>query len=582
MKKTDFGLFALSLLLVQNSWAGQIDSIQPQIKSNETQVDIVGSGLGAYAKEVKNSPPQLVLTFDDATLADSAKQKLDSSVLGANLIQVSSYTMAGGKVRVVVNFGKTPNYFIDATDKKISLHLPNGTAPETKAEMKVADNDALTTIMSAESQQKFTGSPITLKLKDADVHEVLRLISEASGFNIVIHPQVSGKITVSLEQVPWDQALDVVLTTLKLGAERNESVLRVMPKELLVREKQDELDAKKLSTQTAPRITRVFPISYADLTQLSSLLQNFANSQNNTPGSSGVPATILVDANTQSLVVRDTAENVERIRKMIQILDVQTPQVMIESKFAEASETFTNELDGAFQFNGPGYGVGFNNLPVSTGNTNALAGSTGSSSSGGGTTRTNSLNLNIVKTLSLQALINYQEQMSKVKIVSSPKIVVLSGKSANISQATSIAVQNSVLGTGGGVQTALQQVSAKTSLDVTPRVTNDGSVFMKLTINRDAFNFSNPSLPSTSPRTMQTETIVESGNTLVIGGVLDMDENIAEQGIPFLRKLPIIGWLFGSDTYSKDKTEIMFFVTPRILNQKKTALGLDGTEPPKT
>ncbi len=581
MKKTDLACGLIGLFLVQNAWSASIDSIQAQIKPNETQIDISGSGLAGYTKEVKNSPPQLVLTFDDATLAEAAKQKLDSSALGPNVIQVSSYAMAGGKARIVIDFAKTPKYLVDGSDQKISLHL---TAPasgqETKSEMKVADNDALTTIMSAETQQKFTGSPITLKLKDADVHEVLRLISDASGFNIVIHPSVTGKITVSLDQVPWDQALDVVLTTLKLGAERNDSVLRVLPKDLLVKEKQDDMDAKKVSTQAAPRITRVFPISYADINNLSGLLQSFTNSQNTAPGSSGIPATILVDVNTQSLVVRDTADNVERIRKMIQLLDVQTPQVLLESKFAEASETFTNELDGNISLSGPGYGFALNSPPATTSASSALAGS--SSGGGSGGSRTNSVTLNIVKTLSLQAFINYQESLSKVKIVSSPKVVVLSGKSANISQATSIAVQNSVLGTGGGVQTAVQQISAKTSLDVTPRVTNDGSVFMKLTINRDAFNFANPQLPSTSPRTMQTEVIVDSGNTLVIGGVLDMDENIAEQGIPFLRKLPIIGWLFGSDTYSKDKTEIMFFVTPRILNQKKTALGLEGTEPPKT
>ena len=522
----------------------------------------------------------MVLTFDNASLADAAKAKLDSSVLGSGLIQVSSYSMAGNQSRIVLDFSKSPHFTVDDSDQKITLHVPNANAPETKSDQKVADNDALTTIMSAETNQKFTGSPITLKLKDADVHEVLRLISEASGFNIVIHPSVTGKITVSLEQVPWDQALDVVLTTLKLGAERNESVLRVMPRDMLVREKQDELDAKKLSTQSAPRITRVFPISYQDLTQIATLLQNFANSQNNTPGGSGVPSTILVDANTQSLVVRDTAENVERIRKMIQLLDVQTPQVLIESKFAEASETFTHNMDGNISFQGPGFGAAVNSLPA----TSALAGTagTGSTSSSGGTTRTNSITLNIAKTLSLNAFIDYSEQQSKIKIVSSPKTVVLSGKSANISQSTSIAVNNSVLGIGGGVQTSVQQIQAKTSLDVTPRVTNDGSVFMKLTITRDAFDFSNPSLPSTSPRSMQTEVIVESGNTLVIGGVLNLDENSSEQGMPVLRKLPIIGWLFGSENYSKAKTEIMFFVTPRILNQKKTALGLSDEETPRT
>lgn len=571
MRKFYLGLGCIGFLIAESAFSAEIQSIQSTKLGNETLLEISGNGLTGYSKEEKKSPPQLVLTFDNATLADAAKLKLDSSS-GNQPIQVSSYPLEDGKARIVIDFAKSPNFTIEDSDQKISLHLATVSklaSLASKEELKVADNDALTTIMSAETQQKFTGSPITLKLKDADIHEVLRLISEASGFNIVIHPSVMGKITVSLEQVPWDQALDVVLTTLKLGAERNASVLRVMPRDLLVKEKQDELDAKKLSTQSAPRITRVFPISYSDLSQISTLLQNFANSQNNTPGASGVPATILVDQNTQSLVVRDTAENVERIRKMIQLLDVQTPQVLIEGKVVEASETFAKSLDGNISVSGPGYGAALNSPPATV----AVAGSTTTAASGGGS-RTNSVVLNIAKTLTLNAFIDYQEKLTKIKIVSSPKLVVLSGKQANINQATSIAVQNSVLGTGGGVSTALQQVSAKTSLDVTPRVTNDGSVFMKLNLNRDAFDFSDPTKPSTSPRSMTTEVIVESGNTLVIGGVLNLDENSTEQGIPILRKLPIIGWLFGSDSYSREKTEIMFFLTPRILNQKKTAIGL--------
>jgi len=229
----------------------------------------------------------------------------------------------------------------------------------------------LDTIEKSTREKKFTGSPITLKLKDADINEVMRLIGEASGFNVVVAPGVSGKVTVSLEDVPWDQALDVVMTTMNLAAERFESVLRVMPREVLLKEKQAILETERIASQTAPRITRIFPISYSDLTQLSNLLSGFLSTppagagasggaQTGAPGAAGTPgqsggaqgaalSSIQIDQNTQSLIVRDTSEGVERIRKMIALLDVQTPQIMIEAKVIDANESFVNTIDGKFQ-----------------------------------------------------------------------------------------------------------------------------------------------------------------------------------------------------------------------------------------
>ena len=331
---------------------------------------------------------------------------------------------------------------------------------------------------------KFTGSPITLKLKDADVHEVLRLIGETSGFNIVIHPLVQGKITVSLEQVPWDQALDVVLTTLKLGAERNESVLRVLPKDLLLSEKQMDLDSKKLSLATAPRITRVFPISYAELTQLSQIIQNFANSQNTTGGSTAgtqvPPTTIIIDNNTQSLIVRDTAETVEKIRKMIQLLDVQTPQVLIEAKVVEATEEFTKELGGSFGLGGTQLGFGFNEQQNLLGSAVALPATKGAGAVAGASIM--SLGGRLV---GINATLRAAESDNKVKVVSSPRTVVLSGKSSSITQTKTTAVKLVTPGTSTSpATTQIVQVSANTKLNVTPRVTNDGSVFMKLDLSR--------------------------------------------------------------------------------------------------
>ena len=419
---------------------------------------------------------------------------------------------------------------------------------------------------------KFTGSPITLKLKDADVHEVLRLIGETSGFNIVIHPLVQGKLTVSLENVPWDQALDVVLTTLKLGAERNESVLRVLPKDLLLAEKQQDLDSKKLSLASAPRITRIFPVSYADLSQLSQILQNFANSQNSVGGSnaSGTqipPTTIIIDNNTQSLIVRDSVENVERIRKMILLLDTQTPQVLVEAKVVEATEQFTKDINGAFGVGGQQLGFAFNGAQQLVGS------SIGALTSAGGAAGAGATVMNLAgRAIGLNATLNMAEKESKIKVVSSPRNVVLSGKSASITQASTTAVVMVTPATPTAPATQqIVAVTANTKLNVTPRVTNDGSVFMKLDLTRDVLNLTNPLAPAAEPRTINTEVIVESGNTLVIGGVLSFDENVTDQGIPFLHKIPILGALFGDTNTVRNKSELMFFITPRILNQKKTA-----------
>ncbi|MBS1959649.1 MAG: type IV pilus secretin PilQ [Bdellovibrionales bacterium] len=586
-------------LLAAPAMAAQISKINLKPKSgleqNETWIEILGSGLRGFEREDHDAPAELVLTFLDVSLDKSAAKTVDATQFKSNVMQLSAYALNGAvpQSKVVVDFKSSGKYVIEESDARVLIKVKETVIPDvakpvvapiaTKEISSVKmtasaaedDNDdsALETAARA-SEKKFTGSPITLKLKDADVHEVLRLISEASGFNIVVHPAVNGRLTVSLERVPWDQALDVVLTTLKLAAERSQSVLRVMPREMLIAEKQAELEQKKISQSTAPRITRIFPISYVDLGQISSILTTFANAQNSGPGSAGIPATIIVDQNTQSLIVRETADNIERIRKMIQLLDVQTPQVLIEGKVIEASSDFSKTLNGTFGAMGTQFGGAFNGTTATLGN--ASIGSVASSAGGGSFAATQGLSI-FDKPIFLNALLNFAEKESQAKIVSSPRTVVLSGKSASITQTKSVAVQS--LSTVNTTSTqSLQTVSANTKLSVTPRVTNDGSVFMKLDLSRDIMDLTDPTKPAVNPRTMNTEVIVDSGSTLVIGGILNLDEGHVEQGMPFLRKLPLFGWLFGQETSTNTKSEVMFFVTPRVLNPRKQ--GATITEEP--
>ncbi len=448
----------------------------------------------------------------------------------------------------------------------------------------------LDTIEKSAREKKFTGSPITLKLKDADINEVMRLIGEASGFNVVVAPGVSGKVTVSLEDVPWDQALDVVMTTMNLAAERFESVLRVMPREVLLKEKQAILETERIASQAAPRITRIFPISYSDLTQLSNLLSGFLSTppggagasggaQTGAPGAAGSPgqagggaalSSIQIDQNTQSLIVRDTSEGVERIRKMIALLDVQTPQIMIEAKVIDANESFVNTIDGKFGITAGGSSISINGASLGGGASSAV--SSGSSAAASADNGPNSFRIGIGNAFSLNAILNYSEAENTAKVITSPRLMVLSGKKANINQANNLSVQQQTVVNGVTLNQTVF-IPYNTSLDVTPRATNEGSVFMKLNFQRDVVQLDANGQNSVAPRSVTTEVVVENGNTLVLGGVQSSSEASGSRGFPFLRKIPILGWLFGTESRAAEKNELMFFVTPKIVNVRKTALG---------
>jgi type IV pilus assembly protein PilQ len=550
--------------------AGQIQTLQVRTMGEESVVEIIGNRISDFTKQEKASPPQLILTFREATLSDLAKQTFDPSTdtVGSPFVQISSYPHSESDSRIVLDFKKNLKYKIESSEQKVTIRVPllsekktARIAQERLPDLKAPDLDPLTTIISAESEQKFTGSPITLKLRDADVNEVLRLIADTSGFNVIIHPSVTGKLSLSLDQVPWDQALDVVLTTLRLSAERKDSVLRVMPREVLLSEKQAEMDAKQAAVRAAPRITRIFPISYADLSTLQGLLTSFTSAQTST---AGTPATILTNQNTQSLIVRDTAEGVERIKKMIELLDVQTPQVIIEAKVIDAKESFTKSLGGrmsmSFSTNGRSRADFNGGVPAAT------------AGGASGTGNSNQFRFGIGNTVTLDALLAFSETQNNAKVVSSPRVMVMSGKSANIIQGSNVvnSVQNI---TPTGSQITQTFIPYSTSLGVTPRATNDGSVLLKLNLSRDTVEtVSNTSV--TAPRSINTEVIVESGSTLVLGGVQSVDETSDEGGFPILRKMPVIGWLFGSSGGNNTKAELVFFVTPRIVNQEK-ALGID-------
>ncbi len=444
--------------------------------------------------------------------------------------------------------------------------------------------DRLEELLESRVTHTFSGKSISLKVRDANVADVFKLIGEASGFNVVLGKDVGGKISLSLDEVPWDQALDTVLRTLELGAERNNNILRIVTLKSLTDEKQQELSAALAVKANTPKVTRVFPVSYAALKDLTQALQKFSSVAGNGSGVSGAsdPVIVQADDRTNSIIVHDIPQNLDRMKKLIEILDTQTPQVMIEAKVVEASETFSKNLSGNL-------GIGDTNVAAfgsfAGGNpVDALVGSpgvfadgsaigkaSGAASAANGTFGFSPSLSFLSSTLRLNAVLGIGESESQAKVMAAPKTVVLNKQKASILSTTPV-LTPALTATQNGPQSTLVVTQANLGLTVTPTVTNDASVLMDLNVSKD-IPVSLAGGSAVAQRNLQTQVLVESGTTLVIGGIYTSNSSHNASGFPILRDIPIIGWLFGNESNVNDREELLIFVTPRILNPKDIFTG---------
>jgi type IV pilus assembly protein PilQ len=430
----------------------------------------------------------------------------------------------------------------------------------------------------------YTGTRIDLDFKDADIHNILRLLSEVGHVNVVVSDDVKGSVTLKMRNVPWNLALDVILEAKNLGKVKiAENVYRVAPKEELEKERQmkiKELQHKKI---LKPLITRIIPVSYAMAADLKPQAESLLSSR----GSVGI------DERTNVLIVRDVAENLSLIEQLVRNLDTQTPQVLIEARIVESTSNYSREIGiqwgGHFTAStatGNPTGIVFPNSIVMAGggmddqtptsgmnpfgatpnpnfavNLPALVG-TGSGGALGISLGSvgNNANLNI----RLSAL----ENDGVLKIISAPKILTLDNKQAKIEQGTMIPYSQI---SAQGVQTAFQE--AKLSLQVTPHVTAEGSILMKLMINRDEPDFNNRGArgdPTILKRHAETELLIEDGKTAVIGGIYTRNYGKSFSQVPLLSKIPVLGWLFKKRTDTDRRTELLIFITPRIVNRAES------------
>ena len=432
----------------------------------------------------------------------------------------------------------------------------------------------------------YGGRRIDLDLKDADIHNVLRLLADVGQVNIVASDDVAGTVTIRMRNVPWDEALDVILQSKGLGMVRIGNIVRVAPRDVLEKEREAEIRRRQQRMKLAPIETRLIPVSYATATEIAERAADLLSSR----------GSIAVDNRTNVLIVRDVTGNLNQIEELLRALDTQTPQVLIEARIVEATSRFSQDV--GIQWGGDAV------FTSSTGNPTGLVFPSNITAAGGqfdNSTPTEGLspfvpeitNPNYVVNLpattttgnggaiglmfgALDNSVNIAVRLSAaetsgvLRLLSSPRILTLDNQEARINQGTLIPY--SVV-SAAGVQTIFRE--AKLQLLVRPHVTAEGSIAMHVKVNRDDPDFSQTSArgdPTILKREAETHLLVMDGHTAVIGGIYTRSTSRSVDQIPLLGDIPILGLLFQRRTSADERNELVIFLTPRIVNRAE-ALG---------
>jgi type IV pilus assembly protein PilQ len=416
---------------------------------------------------------------------------------------------------------------------------------------------------------RYTGEPISVNLKDVDLRDFFRLIHEISGLNVVVDPNVKGTLTIVLDDVPWDQALEIVLHNNDLEKQLDGNVLRIATKETVKKEAEQNRDLAKAQAEAADEVTTTRVLNYAKATDMAATLKKFLSSRGD----------ILADDRSNTLIIRDVPSVLPVIDNLLRQLDRKSRQVEIEARVVAANRSFDREFGSILGFSGASGHSAFGGTGTvgqsETTFTPAPPYHTGTSSSSGGATAPLLTNLgSSVPTsgvaylfsstnFALDYVLNALEEKGVGKLLSKPKLITQNNQKAAVKQGTKIPVQTIINNT-----VSVQFVDAVLQLEVTPQITADGTIFMDVTVTNDQIDQSIPrveGIPAIDTQAAQTRVTVNDGATVVIGGVIVTSQRTDVTQVPVLGSVPIIGNLFKHSTVSSTAQELLFFLTPRIL-----------------
>lgn len=424
-------------------------------------------------------------------------------------------------------------------------------------------------------QRNFNGKRISLDFQDVEVRTILQILAKESGMNIVASDSVSGKMTLSLKEVPWDQALDLVMQARDLDYRRNGNIINVAPRQELVDKERAVLEGRKAIDELGALHSRTFQLRYKDVNEFRKILNisdtggsSNSNDRNSLLSSRG---SAVIDPATNTLIIKDNANVIKQFEDLIAQLDVPARQVMIEARIVEADDGFSRALGVRFGFGSENGGT-------------KIGGRASGSLGDFGSSRWGIPNVNlpissptsaisVIKSYATGALgleLQAMQEQNRGKIISSPRVLTQDRKQATIKSGTEIPYQEA---TSSGA-TSVSFKEAVLSMIVTPQITPDGNVIMDIQLNKDSVdrNCSVQGTPCISTKELNTKAMVEDGGTIILGGIYEEENSTGEYKVPLLGDIPVIGNLFKSTTRSNTKRELLIFLTPRIMGGEGNVL----------
>jgi type IV pilus assembly protein PilQ len=531
--------------------------------------------------DIRQQGATLVVEFLRSTLPDQLRRRLDVADFGTPVRTVSTF-QSGDRVRMVVEPTGAWEHSAYQTDNQFVLEV---------RPVKVDANKLV-------QGPGFQGEKLSLNFQNIEVRALLQVIADFTNFNVVTSDTVTGSVTLRLKDVPWDQALDIILQAKGLGVRKNGNVLWIAPKEELTAKEQVDLESKKKIADLEPTRTQAFQLNYTKAEEVAKGLAGTSSAGGG--GSGGNNATrilsprgsVIFETRTNQLFVTDVPSKLEEVQSLIAKIDIPVRQVLIEARIVEADDSFGRSLGvklGGIDARGirggvPGYNVGGNNYVAIGGNYNAINTTVGltqppiptpdsqfvnlpanTTTFSGASAATFALSLfgataNRFLNLEISAL----EAEGRGNIVSSPRVVTADQTKARIEQGEEIPYQQAT--SSGATSVAFKKASLR--LEVTPQITPEGNVILDLEVNKDSRGALTAAGPAINTKQVKTQVLVENGGTVVIGGIFTQDEANEVNKVPLLGDIPFLGYLFQNRVKSTRKTEMLVFITPKIVTDR--------------
>ncbi len=581
------------MLLIPNSGIAQGMNDNPYSNINTDQLNVI-EAIGFEAREGKaivtiesdnlvvyettpNESGRLTLKLRDVILAQKFQVARDVTEYDSPLSFISSFRdpVKEDDVLIVIEYKQDTDveYDLIQDPNKITINFQNVILEDMEKLIKQAEQEKwafdVRVVSTPGAIKTYRGELVSFDFKDADVRDVLRILSDISGFNMVIARNVEGSVTLKLNNIPWDQALDIVLEDAGLGAVVDGNVLKIAPLKTLQARQQALQQASKSSEQFKPLITKQVFVNYARAEELQPLVDPILSSRGD----------MRIDVRTNSVLITDIPARVAQITELLQDLDTRTPQVLIESRIVQATLNFTRELGVQWGFNykasaetGNPTGATFPSS-ISAGGTNVGSpfGTNGDSfivdlpaAVGTGAGGVFGLVLgSITGAYDLDIRLSALENRGDGRVLSSPKILTLDNTPARIEQGVSIPFLSV---SAAGTQT--QFVDATLRLEVTPQVTNDDRVLMTIKVTDNAPDESLQGAngqPSIRRNEAETQVLSADGETIVIGGIFTRAVTESESSVPWFSRIPLFGFLFQNTSTTDQRRELIVFITPRIV-----------------